>query len=41
MKYSQEEQKYGGKGPEYQRDSLIISNNVTKLGKGKMYKVEK
>lgn len=30
MKYSQEEQKYGGKGPEYQRDSLIISNKVGK-----------
>lgn len=41
MKYSQEGQKYGGRDPDFQRDTLIIANNVTKLGSGKRYKVGK
>lgn len=41
MKYSQEGQKCGGRELEFQRDTLIIANKVTKLESGERYKVGK
>lgn len=41
MKYSQKGQKCGGRDTHFQRETLKIANNVTKLGSGKRYKIGK